>query len=113
MAVSMGIVSLLAGVVGNARADDRVIAASYYAGLAAADLASTEYALNRGAVEANAVMRGEFGKRLAIKAASVGALTWIDYELGKRDRTIQWIVRGLAFAVNGYLVWNNVRQGRR
>jgi hypothetical protein len=112
MAISMGFLALLAGVAGNARADDRVIAASYYTGLAAADLASTHYAESCGAVEANPLMKN-MGSRYALKVAQVGALTWIDYELGKRDKTIQWIVRGLAFAVNGYLVIHNVRQGRR
>lgn len=93
------------------KADERVFTAAFYSGLAAADLASTEYALNHGARERNPLMQGR-GTRYALKLAQVGALTWLDHEAGKRDKKLQKVIRAIAVGVAVYAVQNNVRQGR-
>lgn len=84
----------------------------FYSALGAADLMSTRYAEQRGAHEANPLMRGSV-TRYALKVAQAGALTWLDKKAGQRSKKLQWGVRIGVLALNGYVVAHNIRVGNR
>ena len=93
-------------------------AVAVYAVGAGLDLWSTEYALARGGVEANPLMRGSFGKRLAIKAAQVSLLSAIDaglyalIETRVHARFMRWLARLGYLAAHAWLAWHNYRAVR-
>lgn len=79
---------------------------------AGADWASTEYAIKRGATEANPVMRGSAGKRAALKAGQAGFVAWAEWKLEKDGhkgwaKVVRWGVPALNFAVAAH----NLRHG--
>lgn len=81
---------------------------------AAADLAITEYAISRGAVEANPnpAMQSQSG-RVAMNVAFVAGVTAIDVKL-QRDGHNGW-ARALRIAsvlARGYAVYHNVKVAR-
>lgn len=81
-----------------------------YSSGAAMDLWSTERALDRGLVEGNPAMRGSFGKRLAIKAASTAAVTYLDSRI--TSRKWRWISRGAWVLGHFALAVHNDRKAR-
>lgn len=88
--------------------------AIYGAG-AAADLATTEQALARGAAEANPAMQGGAGQRAAIKAAQVAAVTAVDQvgcERLARPGRCRWLLRCSWLVVHGWVAAHNARVGR-
>lgn len=88
--------------------------AIYGAG-AAADLATTEQALDLGAAEANPVMQGGAGQRAAIKAAQVAAVTAVDQagcERLARPGRCRWLLRCSWLVVHGWVAAHNARVSR-
>jgi len=80
-----------------------------YGASVGADLGSTLYALNRGAVEANPLLQTR-GALVGWKAAQLGALVGIDVLLQKGGHPR--MARGLRIGVvvlSGYLVVRNMR----
>lgn len=89
--------------------------AIYGAG-AAADLATTEQALARGAAEANPAMRGDAAQRAAIKAAQVAAVTAVDQagcERLARPGRCRWLLRAGWLVVHGWVAARNVKGSAR
>ena len=90
-------------------------AVAVYAIGAGLDLWSTEYALARGGVEANPLMRGSFGKRLAIKTVQVSLISAIDvgiYTLieGRVHSTLlRWLARLAWLGAHAALAVHNYR----
>ena len=67
------------------------LSVAIYSSGAALDLASTESALRRGAVEANPIMRGSFGKRVAVKSALVAGVVALDGKV--KSKPARWAIR--------------------
>lgn len=86
-------------------------ALAFYLALQAADEGSTRYALAHGATEGNVIVR-DSGKRLAIKAGSAAAMTFVDRKLAKRSRKAVWMFRGAAFVTYGAITAHNLRRMR-
>lgn len=85
----------------------------FYSVLGLADLGSTEAALRRpGTYEANS-LASHRSARIALKAAQVPALVWVDRRLGRRSKKLAWGWRAVAAAYTGWVVAHNLRQGRR
>lgn len=87
-------------------------ALAFYLSLQAADELSTRHALAHGAHEGNPAV-SEQGRRLAVKAASAAALTFVDRKLQKRSRKAVWIFRGATFLAYGAITAHNLRTARK
>lgn len=81
----------------------------FWCSLRAADLGSTEYALSRGAVEGNPLMRTR-SSRVAVSAASCVVMSEADKRLSKKGRRIARVIGGV---VLGAVVVSNARGGLR
>ena len=90
-------------------------AVAVYAVGATLDLWSTEYALAHGGVEANPIMRGSFGKRLAIKTVQVSLISAIDVglytliETRVHSRLLRWLARLAWLGAHAALAAHNYR----
>lgn len=81
---------------------------AWYAVPAGLDALSTELAHARGRTEANPFLRDR-PLRLALQAASVPALAWLDGRLERWHPALPWILRGIRFAVAGWAIRQNCR----
>ena len=84
--------------------------AALYLSLGAADLASTRYAINSGASEANPWMRSH---PEAKKLAQAAALTFLDTRLQRRDKRLAWGVRVVAIVGHGWLIHHNLKMAEK
>lgn len=98
---------------GTAQADRSVGATlALYGAAIGADVASTEYALARGAREANPLLRDR-GRLYAAKVGQLAALAAIDLHLQRAaPRNARWFRRAVVLGHIGLAAWN-VRQARR
>ena len=81
-----------------------------YGGGAALDLASTESALRRGGYEANPIMRGSLGKRVAVKCALVAGVVALDGKV--KSKRARWAIRIGWVAAHVYVARRNWMQRR-
>lgn len=82
-----------------------------YGGAAFADLSSTEIALSHGGMEGHPFMRDR-AARIVLKSASTLGMMKLDVWLGRRNRPVQWTVRGVWVVGNGWVAFHNLRQKR-
>lgn len=74
----------------------------------AADLGSSEYAIERGGAEANPVQQTR-GLRIGVQAATAGVGCWADAKLSKRHRNGARVLRVAVLALKLGLAIHNVR----
>lgn len=86
------------------------LSVAIYGGGAALDLASTESALKRGGYEANPIMQGSFGKRLAVKSALVAGVVALDGKV--KSKRARWAIRLGWVAAHVYVARRNWMQRR-
>ena len=84
-----------------------------YAVVQGLDMASTVHARNRGAVEANPIMKGSYAKGVAVKAA-LGAVTLLAVRvIEKKSKKAAIITMIAANVATAAVVANNMRIARR
>ena len=76
-----------------------------------ADMVSTEYAINRGAVEANPLLGQHRGRRIAIKSAGAIASFWLIHRIAKDRPRAARVVSYSVSAIVGAVAIRNVRIG--
>lgn len=89
-----------------------ILAASpwlFFGAVNGADLASSEYARARGAVELNPIIGSSRARSIAVKAAATGLEAYVDRKLPRKGR---WLWRGAIAGVTGYAVVHNMRVHR-
>jgi hypothetical protein len=79
----------------------------FWCGLRVADVASTEYALARGAVEGNPLLKNR-AVRIGTSAATCVVMSEVDKKLSKKERKIMRIVGGVLLSA---VVVSNARGG--
>lgn len=95
---------------GSAQAGSRTESYGLWCGAKAADLASTEYALGRGAVESNPLMKDR-GVRIGAGVASCAVAAEVDHRLRKHTKS-RWAVRIIGVGLMAYATQRNARTGR-
>lgn len=86
-----------------------------YAALQALDVHSTARAIDRGAVEANPVMRGMDGNRpgmLALKAAGTAGVIYAGEKLWRKNKTAAVVLMVAANSAVAFVVQRNYRIAR-
>jgi len=85
-------------------------ATAIHIGGPAADLASTQWAKQQGAVEANPLIGQSTVKLVMVKAGQAGLLLWVDHQLKPHPKA-QKVLRVLAGLANFGVAAHNVQVG--
>jgi hypothetical protein len=86
-----------------------------FASLQVLDAHATKSALDRGAVEANPVMRGFTGSpagMLAVKAAGTAGVVWASERMWRRNKAAAVVFLVAANSAMGWVVQHNYRAAR-
>lgn len=93
-----------------ASAGDRATAYGLWCGVKAADLATTEYGLSRGAREANPLMQNR-AVRVGVGVSSCIVAAEVDHKLRKHKKS-RWALRIVGIGLLSYAAVHNARVAR-